>query len=270
MDTAAATVAALAADLRDLGVARGDTVMVHASLRRIGPVEGGAAGVISALEQAVGDAGTLLMLLGARDDFAWVNERPAGERDRLLAGTPAFDADTTPASPEVGTLAEVFRCTPATRVSDNPEGRFAARGRDAAHLLHDAPWDDYFGPGSPLDRLCRKGGTVLRLGADPDTVSVLHYAEYVVPLPGKRRVTRHRLVAASEGPVVRTVSCLDDEHGIFDYAGDDYFAVILREYLAAGRARTGVVGSARSELILASDIVAFGVDWMTANLVAPA
>ena len=38
--------------------------------------------------------------------------------------------------------------------------------------------------------------------------------------------------------------------------------MILREYLATGRASTGIVGGATSELIEAADIVEFAVDWM--------
>ncbi|TMC50105.1 MAG: hypothetical protein E6J14_04415 [Chloroflexi bacterium] len=41
-------------DLRALGVLDGMTVMVHPPLRRIGPVAGGADGVIDALDAAVG------------------------------------------------------------------------------------------------------------------------------------------------------------------------------------------------------------------------
>ena len=44
----------LVEDLRRLGVTAGDTLMVHASLRRIGPVVGRADGVVDALEAAVG------------------------------------------------------------------------------------------------------------------------------------------------------------------------------------------------------------------------
>lgn len=259
----------LAEELRDLGLARADLVMVHASLRAIGAVDGGADGVIDALEAAVGPDGTLLMTLGARDDRAWVNERPEPERPGLLAGAEPFDARTTPSDPDMGALAEVFRARPGTKVSDHPEGRFGARGRLAGALLDDVPWDDYYGSGSPLERFVDAHGRVVRLGADIDTVTVLHYAEYLAPIPGKRRVRRRRLVSGRQGPEVRVVECLDDNAGIVDHPGEDYFGVIVGEYLATGRAKEGMVGRARSELLEAPDVVAFGVEWMTANL-APA
>jgi aminoglycoside N3'-acetyltransferase len=202
------------ADLRRLGVAPGDLVMPHASLRAIGPVEGGAAGVVAALDAAVGGAGTLLMTIGARDDWAWVNEHPEHERAALLAGSEPFDALAAPSDPDNGVLAEVFRTTPGTVVSAHPEGRFAARGRDAAALVNDVPWDDYYGPGSPLARLVERRGKVLRLGADVETVTAIHYAEYLVPIPSKRRVRRHRRVATPTGPMVLVVECLDDDEGI--------------------------------------------------------
>jgi aminoglycoside 3-N-acetyltransferase len=58
----------LVADLRRLGIAAGDLVMVHGSLRAIGAVKGRAEGIVKALDAAVGPDGTLLMSLGARDD----------------------------------------------------------------------------------------------------------------------------------------------------------------------------------------------------------
>jgi aminoglycoside N3'-acetyltransferase len=49
----------LTKQLGELGVRPGDVVMVHASLRAIGPVVGGANTIIRALLDAVGPAGTL-------------------------------------------------------------------------------------------------------------------------------------------------------------------------------------------------------------------
>jgi aminoglycoside N3'-acetyltransferase len=255
--------------LRQLGVRADETLMVHASLRAIGPVEGSAGGVLDALEDAVGPQGTLLMVLGARNDWDWVNDHPEHERAALLADAEPFDMAQTPADPEVGYLAEAFRRREGTRVTDNPEGRFGARGALARDLLSDAPWHDYFGPGSPLDRLCKTGGRVLRLGADLDTTTALHLAEYLVHLPDKRRVRRYRRVLGKTGPEIRYVDCLDDSNGIVAWTGEDYFAMILRDYLALGRASTGWVGRARSELIVASDLVDFGVRWMAERFRTP-
>lgn len=260
------TVADLIRDLRRLGVSPGETLMVHASLRAIGPVDGGATGVLDALDEAVGPDGTLLMILGAVVDHEWVNERPESERAALLEGLPPYDPEAALPLPEVGYLAEAFRTRPGTRVDDNPSGRFAARGARVDALFGDAPWDDYYGPGSPLDRLCQMGGRVLRMGARPDTTTVLHFAEYLAEVPDKRRVRRHYRVRGPDGPVTRAVECLDDEHGIVDWGGEDYFALILEAYRTTGRPATGPVGRAPSELIDAADIVAFGANWMTANL----
>jgi len=222
--------------------------MVHASLRKIGRVEGGAATVIDALDEAVGLDGTLLMTLGARDD-----DEP-------------FDCAVAPADPDVGVLAEVFRTYPGTLVSDHPEGRFGARGKHADALTRDVPWDDYYGPGSPLERFVDLDGKVLRLGANPDTVTLLHWAEYLAPVPDKRRVRRRRLVQTPTGPQVRVVECLDDRDGIVEHPGEDYFATILTAYVASGRAAVGTVGHARCELLDGHDLVDFAVAWMAEHL----
>ncbi len=72
-----------------------------------------------------------------------------------------------------------------------------------------------------------------------------------------------------DGTRIVVVECLDDENGIVPderQPAEDYFAIILREYLATGRAATGTVGDARAELIDGSDIVRFGAEWMNRNL----
>lgn len=99
----------ITADLVRLGVTAGDLLMVHGSLRAVGPVDGGADGVLDALEAAVGPGGTLLMTLGARDDRAWVNKRPERDRPDLLRDAVPFHHLVTPADPDVGVLSEVFR-----------------------------------------------------------------------------------------------------------------------------------------------------------------
>ncbi len=266
----------LRADLAALGVRAGDLVMVHASLRKIGLGRaqfgpGGAEALLDALEEAVGPDGTLMMVLGTDYPMDWVNEHPPEARAALLAGGSPFDHRSAPVLPEVGWLAEAFRRRLGTIVSDNPSGRFGARGARAGALMADQPWHDYYGPGSPLDKLCDWGGKILRLGASPDTVTVFHFAEYLAELPNKKRTRWDYVIAGPDGaPRHVWIDCLDDLNGIVHRDGEDYFASILGAYLALGRHRAGKVGKAAAELIEAADIAAFGARWMEEYLATPA
>ena len=81
--------AVLRTQLVHLGVRAGDVLMLHVSMRRLGPVEGGADGLIDALRASVGNAGTLVMVLDADPDEP-------------------FDPDTTPVDVEdMGIVAEI-------------------------------------------------------------------------------------------------------------------------------------------------------------------
>ena len=50
-------------NLKNLGVELGDKLFIHSSFKSLGPVEGGAGTVVSALEAAVGREGLILMPL---------------------------------------------------------------------------------------------------------------------------------------------------------------------------------------------------------------
>lgn len=251
----------------------GALVMLHASLRKLGlarsnGVEDGADLLLDAVEAAIGPGGTMMMVLGSDYAFDWVNEHPADQRAALLAGTEPLDPSEAGVLPEVGWVAETFRRRPGTLFSDNPSGRFGARGPLAETLLGGQPWNDYYGPGSPLEKLCARNGRILRLGANPDTVTALHYAEYLARLPDKRRTRWDYLLKTAEGPRHCWIDCLDDSQGIAPWNGEDYFALILKAYLSEGRGSSARVGNASAELIEAADLVAFGAGWMEANLPA--
>ncbi len=236
----------LVRQLGALGMRPGDAVMTHASMRRVGAVEGGASCLVDAQLAAVGAEGTLLMVLGADEDEP-------------------FNAQTTPVDIEdMSILAEVFRTYPGVQVSDHPAARFAAIGKHARRLLHPMPLHDYHGPGSPLERFTQLGGVVLRLGANPDTVTLTHYAEYLADVPDKIRA-RRRYVRADTGEV--WIESLDDTDGIAEWPHGDYFEQIFLDYKAAGAVKTGPVGGCSAELFDARDFVSFAVRWMNRELV---
>src|SRR5215210_3808246 len=77
-----------------LGVQKGGVLLVHTSFRSVRPVERGPLGLIDALRDAVGQAGTLVMPSWPEDD-----DQP-------------FDPVTTPAAPSLGVVADTFWRTP--------------------------------------------------------------------------------------------------------------------------------------------------------------
>lgn len=231
----------LLSQLRALGVRTGDTLMLHASMRAVGTR---AEVLLDALEEAVGSDGALLMLICGPE------EGP-------------FDPAASPAWDELGVLSEVFRTRPGVVLNDHPVARMGAWGRSAEALVRDPPLDDYYGPGSPLERLVAAGGRVLRLGADRDTVTLFHLAEYRARVPHKRR--RSWEVEVLRDGVIEVVrgSCLDDDDGIRPYGeGEDYFPALLEVVTAGGPARSGTVGGARAELLEAGPALALAVRWL--------
>jgi aminoglycoside 3-N-acetyltransferase len=70
----------LAADLSASGLATGDTVMVHAGLRSIGPMIGGPDTLIAALRQVIGEAGTVM----AYTDWQGAPEWACDEEGHIL------------------------------------------------------------------------------------------------------------------------------------------------------------------------------------------
>jgi aminoglycoside N3'-acetyltransferase len=67
--------------LRALGVASGSVLLVHTSFTRVGPVEGGPAGLIEGIGAAVGPSGTLVMPSMSDND-----EQPFDPRTTPCAG----------------------------------------------------------------------------------------------------------------------------------------------------------------------------------------
>lgn len=232
-------------DLLALGVKPNSVLMVHASMRKMGPVVGGAEAVLESLLKLLTPKGTLLMMLSADPDEP-------------------FDHQRTPVDIEdMGILAEVFRKHPEAKVNDHAADRFAALGSKAEYLLRPSPLHDYYGPGSVLERLVNSNGSILRLGANVDTVTLTHYAEYLANIPNKRRVKR-RYIRADIGE--QWIESLDDSDGIAEWTGGDYFPQILIDFVAEGNAKVGAVGNCLAELLDARLFVDFAVKWLEKNM----
>ena len=254
----------LAADLRALGVAAGDVVMVHASVRAIGEIAGGPDEIHLALKDALTPDGTLLMYASCPqyvDEVGRGNLSPREERE-VLDKLPAFDAATSRAARDNGTLVEFFRTYPDACVNDHV-ARFVAWGRQAAYLFSSQPWNYAFGRNSALDRFVALDGKVLLLGCDHDTVTFLHYAEHVADIPDKR-VARFKVPVKENGVRVwRDMEEYDTSAaGAHANWPDRLFARIVDSYLAASGNRGGRVGNAPSFLFAARELLGFAMPLM--------
>lgn len=244
-------------------VAPGGPVMVHSSLRRVGPVSGGADTVLRALLDTVGPTGTVVVPTFTSENsdtsppyLDRVRGLDPAQVEAVRAAMPAFDAATTRA-PRMGTLAETLRQAPGARRSAHPQTSFAALGHDAGELVADHHLDCHLGEDSPLARLYERNAQVLLLGVGFDVLTAFHLAEYRVAEPPRRR---YRCVVRPEG-ADRTWWEYEDvllDDGDFEKLGDaferDTDAVSVIPF-----------GSGTARLLRLRDAVDYAVEWLPAH-----
>lgn len=256
------TRARLRADFERLGVASGDIVMAHAAISKVGPLLNGPDAVIGALRDAIGPTGTLM----AYTDWDAVYEDLLDAEGRMPEAwkphIPPYDPLTSRSIRDNGALPEFLRTTPGALRSANSGAAMTAIGPRAEWLLADHPLDYGYGPGSPLARLVEARGKVVLIGAPRDTITLLHHAEHLANIPGKRIRRIEVPFATPNGTVWRFVEEFDTGNPVVPGLPDDYFGTILTQFLEAGAGQTGLVGNAESILVPAAEITAFAVNWL--------
>jgi aminoglycoside 3-N-acetyltransferase len=254
----------LAGDFRALGVAPGETLMIHASVRAVGEVAGGPDQIHLALKDAVTEGGTLMMYVSCPRYYDEIGRgHLSAEQEReLLEKLPAFDPLTARSARDNGALAEFFRTYPGSLVNAHV-ARFAVWGKHADHLISSQPWDYAFGRGSALERFLHLGGRILLIGSDRDAVTFLHYAEHVVDISGKR-IARFKVPILDDGRRVwRDMAEVDTGNPAHSNWPDRFFAQIVDEYLARTNNRGGRVGDAECVLIDARGLLELALAEMT-------
>ncbi|MFE9491313.1 aminoglycoside N(3)-acetyltransferase [Streptomyces sp. NPDC006641] len=256
----------LAGQLSGLGVERGGVLLVHASMRAVGPVSGGVRAVVGALRDALGERGTLVVPVFTpenSDTSPHYRDRVRGLDDRareaVRASMPPFDPAVSPA-PSMGRLAEAVRLSDGAARSDHPQTSFAALGPTARKLMAGHRPDCHLGEDSPLARLYDLRAQVLLLGTGFDTCTAFHLGEYRVPAPPRRS---YRCVVTAGGRrqwwEYEDVA-LDD--GDFAALGADFARTD-----DGGTVRTGPVGSSTSRLFRITDAVDFATGWLASHRV---
>ncbi|WP_329114010.1 aminoglycoside N(3)-acetyltransferase [Streptomyces sp. NBC_01465] len=255
----------LTAQFAELGVETGGLLVVHASLRALGAVDGGAETVVRALQGALGESGTVVVPTFTAENSdtspdyrarvqGLDEEAAAAVRERM----PAFDRLTTPASPTLGVLAETVRRTPGAERSAHPQTSFAALGSGAGKIVAGHLPDCHLGEDSPLARLYDGWAQVLLLGTGFDACSAFHLGEYRVPNPPRRT---YRCVITTQGR--RTWWSYEDvdltDHD-FAALGDDF-----ERGCDSGTVKYGQVGDASCRLFHVTEAADFAKGWLPAN-----
>jgi aminoglycoside 3-N-acetyltransferase len=248
----------LARDLRSLGIVPGQTLLVHASLRQIGWVSGGADEVLAALRQLLGRDATLVVPVSTADNSDTSRlylERTAGmtpdEISRYREAMPPFTLERP--SVGMGRIAECVRTAPGAVRSRHPQSSFAALGPQAELLMTDHPLDCHLGESSPLGRLYKAGAWVLLMGVGYEACTCFHLAEYrYVPVPPRQ-----------------SYGCVIAEHGqrqwwsYEDVVLDDRdFAALGAAFDQTGHVIRGHVGQAQCILTPITAAVDFATEWL--------
>lgn len=225
--TAETGIGALTRQLRALGIASGDTILVHASYRALRPVENGPDGVIDALLAAVGSGGTVMMP-------SWT-----GDNDAI------FDAGSTAADADLGVIADRFWRRSGVMRARHPMA-FAAHGPAAVRLLRDKLVLPPHQMASPVGRLLQVEGKILLLGVDHDANTMLHLAEWIAGVP---YALPHHITLADDAGQPRQRTYREPDHccQLFRQAGN-----WLR---AEGKQIEGEVAHGTARLFRASDLI---------------
>lgn len=250
------TVESLLSGLRALGVAPGDTLVVHSSMSSMGWVCGREQAVVTALMRAVGRGGLLVMPAHTGDNSdpaRWeCPPVPAEWVETIRAQMPAFDKRMS-VTRCMGRIPECFRSCRGVRRSPHPQVSWCAWGRGAWRLVRRHPLVPMMGMASPLGKLYRRNAKVLLLGVGYDHCTCMHLAETMQPAPRTERLGARMRVRGKSQWVWYTDVMVDSDR--FPQIGADYEA-------DGGEVVAGKLGAADCKVLRVKPLVDFTRQWL--------
>jgi aminoglycoside 3-N-acetyltransferase len=257
-------------DLRSLGVTSGQTLLVHASVRSIGLADGDASAVVSALREAVGPTGNVVVPTGtpensmtSREHQARIARMTADEISAFRQDMQGFNKDNTPST--MGALSEALRTVVGAVRSAHPQISFAAIGPEAGYLMADHRFDCHLGEYSPLAKLYQMGASVLLLGVGYEACTAFHLAEYrYTASPPEARYDCAVIKNGRTQWITYRDVVLDDRD--FGKIGESLEEEDSRKSPESeASVKKGNVGNAPSRLIPLVQVVDHAQDWMKQN-----
>lgn len=149
------------------GIDKGDTVLVHSALSKMGFVEGGPKTVVDALLETVGDSGHILMPNSPNPSFQL----------EYIQELSTFDVKNDKS--KLGAITEVFRTTSNAVRSCHPTEPVSCIGPNADYFVgHHFGEETPYTKNSPFYRVAEQGGKILMIGVTLDNAGTnLHTLE---------------------------------------------------------------------------------------------
>ena len=169
--------------VEELGIQKGDTVLVHSSYTSLGKVENGAQDVIDGFVDVIGQEGTLVFPTFTQKNFAQ-----------------AYDTWHLDKHSDTGYLTNYFRKLDNVVRSDQATHSVAAMGKDAKRLTkthgHTAKrygdmGDTPFSQDSPWEKMYWSDAKIVLLGVNFRKITFRHYAEYCYIEDCLRSIEKH-------------------------------------------------------------------------------
>ncbi len=241
--------------LQLLGVQEGMVLEVHASMKSLGYVIGGAQSVVDALIEAVGFDGTVVMPIQASENTEpsfW--ENPPVDRQlwkKIRENMPAFKPDESDIA-NMGAITENLNRRPGAYRSYHPSCAFVTYGRYGKLISQKQSLDFALSEESPLGQMYQMPSYVLLMGVDYDRCTAMHLAEY-------RSNARQVILqggAVEENGYRKWVKYLDLA------LDSDEFVEIGQKMELNNMVREGKVGKSNCKLFRLADAVDFASEYL--------
>ncbi len=227
----------LVSEFRTLGIAPGDTLLVHSSYKSLGGVEGGPQTVIDALLAALGEEGTLIM--------------PNFNFD-FCKGAP-WDVRTTPS--HMGAITELVRNDPRAKRVFHPIYSFAVIGKHAENLTAERYVSSY-GKASVFGKLRQLDGKIMVIGLSyTNSMTFFHHVEEMEGADYRYMKSFTGQVTDWDGTTreaTYTMLVRDIERGV--HTEVDPMGVLMEQ---AGVITVSRIGEAKVSLMRADEVYAF-------------
>lgn len=168
--------------LKNIGIQNGDVLEVHASMKSIGFLLGGANTLLDAILETIGFEGTLVMSAHSTDNSepAYFQNPPVDVSlyQTIRENIPGFKGKFDDLN-GMGQLAIALQKRPSVYFSNHPQVSMMAHGKHAKWITQSHPLNDMFGLKSPLAKMVELKTKVLLIGVEYDSCTGMHLGEYL-------------------------------------------------------------------------------------------